>query len=91
MCIRDRDYPHAMALMAATLPRKLSLSHLREVVVSEEIARTEDFYPLLLQIQSSYEAEENAFLVVSPVSYTHLDVYKRQISPWCGRTLFTTT
>lgn len=59
------DYPHAMALMAATLPRKLSLSHLREVVVSEEIARTEDFYPLLLQIQSSYEAEENAFLVVS--------------------------
>lgn len=59
------DYPHAMALMAATLPRKLSLSHLREVVVSEEIARTEAFYPLLLQIQASYEAEENAFLVIS--------------------------
>ncbi len=59
------DYPHALAVLAATVPRKLSLSHLREVVVSEELARSEAFYPLLMQIHASYEAEESAFLVVS--------------------------
>ena len=34
---------------------------------------------------------ENHFHRITPVSYTHLDVYKRQISvmevPWVGRTI----
>lgn len=59
------DYPHALSLMTASVPRKLSLSHLRVVVISEEIARTDAFYPLLMQLQASCEAEESAYLVIS--------------------------
>ena len=37
-------------------------------------------YPLLWLLASSFKSNETMFLdTYSPVSYTHLDVYKRQI------------
>ena len=41
-----------------------------------------------LRLQGVRRALAEAGLAADPVSYTHLDVYKRQVSPWTGIEIF---
>lgn len=58
------DYVQALSLLRATIPRTLNLSQLREVVISETLARSQAIAPLLSDIQRYDRANGNATLIV---------------------------
>ena len=58
------DYVQALSLLRATIPRTLNLSQMREVVISETLARSQAMAPLLSDIQRYDRANGNATLVV---------------------------
>ena len=56
----------ALDLLSATTPRTLNLSQLKEVVISETLARTQATLSILKEIHSLYRAGGDAIVVVTP-------------------------
>ena len=56
----------ALNLLSATTPRSVDLSQLREIVLSETLARTDAALTVLRQIHALYEANGEAIVVVTP-------------------------
>lgn len=56
----------ALDLLAATTPRTLNLSQLKEIVVNETLARTQATLSILKEIHSLYRAGGDAIVVVTP-------------------------
>lgn len=56
----------ALELLSATTPRTLNLSQLKEIVVSETLARTQATLSILKEIHSLYRAGGDAVVVVTP-------------------------
>ena len=56
----------ALDLLSATTPRTLNLSQLKEVVISETLARTHATLSVLKEIHSLYRAAGEAVVVVTP-------------------------
>lgn len=56
----------ALDLLSATTPRTLNLSQLKEIVVSETLARTQATLSILKEIHSLYRAGGDAVVVVTP-------------------------
>ena len=56
----------ALNLLSATTPRSVDLSQLREIVLSETLARTDATLTILRQIDALYEANGSAVVVVTP-------------------------
>ena len=56
----------ALSLLSATTPRTVNLSQLREVVISETLARTDAALPILKEIYAMYRANAEAVVVVTP-------------------------
>lgn len=58
------DYMQALLLLNATTPRTLNLSQLSEVIVSQTLARSQAFAPLLDDLLRYYQANGNATLLI---------------------------
>lgn len=58
------DYIQALSLLRATIPRTLNLSQLREVVISETLARSQAISTLLSDILRYDQANGNATLII---------------------------
>jgi len=56
----------ALSLLSATTPRMVNLSQLREVVISETLARTDAALSILREIYAMYRANAEAVVVVTP-------------------------
>lgn len=56
----------ALDLLAATTPRTVNLSQLKEIVVSETLARSQATLSILKEIHSLYRAGGDAIVVVTP-------------------------
>ena len=56
----------ALELLSATTPRTLNLSQLKEIVVSETLARSQATLSILKEIHSLYRANGSAVVVVTP-------------------------
>lgn len=56
----------ALDLLSATTPRTLNLSQLKEIVLSETLARTQATLSILKEIHSLYRAGGDAVVVVTP-------------------------
>ena len=56
----------ALDLLAATTPRTLNLSQLKEIVLSETLARTQATLSILKEVHSLYRAGGDAIVVVTP-------------------------
>ncbi len=59
-----QDYWQALMLLHATIPRKLDFSHVREVLFSERLARSEAFTGLLLALMTTQSMRESAYVAV---------------------------
>ncbi len=59
------SYAQALALLHATIPRKLDFSHMREVIVGEALARAEAFPSLVRAVLSTRSVRPSALLVVA--------------------------
>ncbi len=59
------SYAQALALLHATIPRKLDFSHMREVIVGEPLARAEAFPSVLRSVLSTRSVRPSALLVVA--------------------------
>lgn len=58
------DYVQALSLLRATIPRTLNLSQLREVVISQTLARSQAIAPLLTDVLRYDQANGNATLII---------------------------
>lgn len=58
------DYVQALSLLRATIPRTLNLSQLREVVISETLARSQSIAPLLTELLRYDQINGDATLIV---------------------------
>ena len=56
----------ALDLLAATTPRTLNLSQLKEIVINETLARSQATLSILKEIHSLYRAGGDAIVVVTP-------------------------
>ena len=56
----------ALDLLAATTPRTVNLSQLKEIVISETLARSQATLSILTEIHSLYRAGGDAIVVVTP-------------------------
>ena len=79
MCIRDRHY-------GVFIDEPFSVADMRRIVAfgtSEGAARFSGFCAAQVWARDDtklvVEVEDNAFVCIDTVSYTHLDVYKRQL------------
>ena len=75
MCIRDRPYGEDEA---AEPPERKRTERNDAYRVYEEIIKDNIGYDILLQDRSLDRDRLNEIVDLMPVSYTHLDVYKRQ-------------
>ena len=73
MCIRDRDL-----LVAEVQENFLNLNTLAHLYRSFNLIEVKDIFVDVLE-EYDYSIHESMFPM--PVSYTHLDVYKRQLFP----------
>ena len=71
-----RDFPSAYALLTATIPEKLNLTQLKIIVISQSLAESDEFHPLLTEIMRSYELSAAATVIVS--RSTALEMLKNQ-------------
>lgn len=59
------DYNQALALLYSALPRRLDFSHLRQIVVSEKLARSDALIDLMRALLATRTLRTAAFLVVA--------------------------
>ena len=70
------DFPSAYSLLTATIPEKLNLTQLKIIVISQSLAESEEFFPVLTEIMRVYELSAAATVIVSRTSA--LEMLKNQ-------------
>ena len=79
MCIRDRD--DAVEALGLVFRKMLKLAQIEKSaqLMAEEIEKTRRRVNALEYVMIPNTQEAIRYITMKPVSYTHLDVYKRQL------------
>lgn len=64
--VEGENWAEAMDALEEQSPHLLSFSQLRQVVVHEDLAASDHFFPLLRQVYRRHQIRSNAYVIVTP-------------------------